>query len=313
MWGVVNKGDLSKVKELGCNVAHHPTFDGLPDTDQDAYIAECKRWGLKLCWSAYGGSEFAKQNRDRTVLRWKDDPVVFAWYIISEPANTKMLIADQENKYVWIKELDSSKPVMIDWSLWNHDRDTKPYRTVDVADILMIYSYPYEDGHTPESAYNRYFANLTALNTRNLPVIPLLQCFYYRKYHDPAGTIKENHDKWKAYLEGKGWGDKNIGFYTWSSASYVSDVQRNPGYQAEIRELLGAEPDPDPDPDIGKRLEEIRVSIEELGDRYESAKDKYDSLSSEKEKLLEIVRNLKNDIADIAEEIGKLEELINNL
>jgi len=331
MWGI-GLEDLQRAKELGCNVAHHPTFDGQSEDYQRRYVAKCKELGMKVCWSMYGGSAEAKRNREATVKRWRNDDVVFAWYIISEPVASKTTIEAQKKKRDWIRGLDKTKPILIDWGLWSHDSGTYPYRTDEVADILMIYSYPYERGHSPDSAFNRYFNHLSALNTRNLPVIPLLQCFYGGNFYDPQGKIAENFNRWKGFLKSKGWFGNNAGFYIWDGG-YTSVIKKNQNYQQEIKELNTGIPSPEPEPqphpepepepqpdddnvtieDIRKDLGEIKDSVASVTTRIGTVEDRLNTIITGKQELTEEVAKIRDELTRLDTRLVNVEDKINNL
>ena len=84
MFWVGNIADLPAIKNLGCDGVHHAGSDGISPEQQGAWMTECERLGLQIGWSALGGTEYARQNREATIKRWKDSPLVSHVIIIGD-------------------------------------------------------------------------------------------------------------------------------------------------------------------------------------------------------------------------------------
>ncbi|GAH35804.1 unnamed protein product [marine sediment metagenome] len=72
MFWVTSIYDLPAIKNLGCDGVHHPTFDGMPEAAQIAWMTECEELGLQVGWSALGGTQYAREHREETIKRWKE-------------------------------------------------------------------------------------------------------------------------------------------------------------------------------------------------------------------------------------------------
>jgi len=243
MFWVRDLNDLETIRNLGCNVIHHSTFDGLTLSQQEKWIAECKRLGLQIMWSALGGSDFARQNREATIKHWKDDPVVFCVITVGDAQTVPA--QNQINKYNLFKSWAPNLPLGIDREFWfarNRNWSEAAF------DILFPYSYPYQTKYSVDSCYDHLMLSMNYLVKGKYPIIPLLQCFRDSRHTDPTGTIIEQFNRLKSLFTPKGWWYDAVGFYPWS-AGYYDDVKRNKALQNEIALLnTGTTPPPPPPP-----------------------------------------------------------------
>jgi len=236
MTWVFSIGDIPTIADLGCNVIHHPAFDGMPEAEQINWVNECKRLGLKVSWSALGGSEYAREHREETIKRWKDDPVVYAVIIVGDAQMVRK--EDQIRKYNAFKSWAPNILFGIDRAFWFARNG---YYSEDAFDILFFYSYPYLNDYSVDTAYERLIASMTYLIRGNFPMIPLIQCFSGGKHFNPkekfgpGDYIKAQYDRLEALLSPKGWWSDSIAFYQWRGAE--SDVRRDPIMQTDIKRL----------------------------------------------------------------------------
>lgn len=238
MYGVVNVEDLKLAQEARCNVVFCTNFDSRSEDYQRAYMAEAKRLSLQVTWNLWGGDWTW---RDETILRWKDDPVVFAWYYITEPyvpgGGCYLNAEQQRERYNRWKNLvgpENKIPFMQDRGLFNPRYD---FWAEDALDILMIYSYAYEFADKLDWMYDRMFANLVNLKTRTYPIIPLIQCFWTGNYQQPPlGAVKDQYDRWERFLQSKGWAGQHCGFYRLEGYQ-ERDIKHNPYLFNEIKVL----------------------------------------------------------------------------
>jgi len=255
MFWVYSIGDLPAIKNLGCDGVHHPFFDGIIPEEQAAWMSECSRLGLQIGWSALGGSDYAHQNREATIKRWKDSPLVSHVILVGDaqgvPGQTQI------DKYNLFKSWAPNISFAIDREFWFERNGNF---SENAFDILFFYSYCYQRGTSVDDVYRYILNSMNYLIKGTYPIIPLIQCFSSSKTYNPRerfkpgdpeyseNYMKAQYDRQKALLQPKGWWSDSIGFYPWS-AGYDTDVKRSPIMQAEVKELnTGEAPPPFPCP-----------------------------------------------------------------
>ncbi|GAI33240.1 unnamed protein product, partial [marine sediment metagenome] len=158
MFWVTDIDDLLAIRNLGCDGVHHPTFDGMTQAQQIAFMAECERLRLQVGWSALGGTQYARNHREQTVKYWKDSPLV-SHVILTGDAQT-VPAETQIEKYNLFKGWAPDLQFAIDREFW-FDRNGN--YSEDAFDILFYYNYPYLTGYSVDYVYERMMLSMEYL------------------------------------------------------------------------------------------------------------------------------------------------------
>ena len=119
----VNIPDMPSAKEFGFNLIQSYQFTGMSIKDQTAYLDAAKSNGLMVFVQLDGAKKLTPEKVDEiksTVLRYKDHPAVYAWYLADEPSIATDEPANLNSLYKWIKNADPNHQVISsNWELWN--------------------------------------------------------------------------------------------------------------------------------------------------------------------------------------------------
>lgn len=133
----VSTDDMSMVKDLGFNLVQSYQFFKMSEEEQKDYMDTAYENGMMVFAGLDATSDLTEDyvtKMHKTVIRFKNHPALYAWYLADEPSIKKTQVEDFQALYDWIKAEDSNHPVInSNWELGN-------FKNACDADMRQLYN-----------------------------------------------------------------------------------------------------------------------------------------------------------------------------
>lgn len=134
----VTPPDFTRVAKYGFNIVQTYDFSKMSPEEIGEYLDGAERHGLKVLFhlGVKTADEATAEKMRKQVVRFKDHPALYAWYLADEPSVKRIQPKDLATLYRWIKNTDPSHPVFSsNWEL-------EDFRDACDVDMPQLYSGP---------------------------------------------------------------------------------------------------------------------------------------------------------------------------